>query len=399
MRILFVNKFLYPHGGSETYIFELGKQLVRMGHNVEFFGMQHPDRIVGNHAGCYTSNLDFHTGRLSRMLYPFKIIYSREAGKKIGKVLLDFKPDVVHLNNFNFQLTPSIIYAVKNYEKKSGERVRLIFTAHDYQLVCPNHMMKNPTLNENCERCLGGRVGSCAKYRCIHNSFIKSLLGSSEAWIYKQLKTYRYLDVLVCPSHFIEEKFKRNPLFQDKTVTMHNFVELRECTEITKRRYVLYFGRFSDEKGVRTLLDACKKLPKIHFIFAGSGILEKEIDSVENIENRGFLKGEELKRVIAEAAFSICPSEWYENCPFSVMESIVCGTPVIGADIGGIPELIEPGKTGELFKPGDVEELCEKIMTFWENGEVVQRFSVNCRNKHFDTVSEYCAKLLNLYSE
>ena len=113
MKILIVNKFLYPNGGSETYIFEIGKQLQKMGHEVQYFGMEHEGRVVGNHAESYTSNMDFHTGKLAKLLYPFKIIYSSEARKKIRQVLKDFKPDVIHLNNFNFQLTPSIILEIQ----------------------------------------------------------------------------------------------------------------------------------------------------------------------------------------------------------------------------------------------------------------------------------------------
>ena len=150
MRILMVNKFLYPNGGSETYIFELGKQLVDMGHEVQYFGMEHKGRIVGNNAQSYTSDMDFHTGGLQKLLYPFKIIYSTEARKKIRLVLQDFEPDVVHLNNINFQLTPSIIYEIRDFEKKHKKHIKIVFTAHDYQWVCPNHMMIIPGSGELC---------------------------------------------------------------------------------------------------------------------------------------------------------------------------------------------------------------------------------------------------------
>ena len=122
MKILIVNKFLYPNGGSETYIFEIGKQLQKMGHEVQYFGMEHEGRVVGNHAESYTSNMDFHTGKLGKLLYPFKIIYSKEARKKIRVVLDDFKPDVVHLNNFTYQITPSILYEIRQYEKQNKHR-------------------------------------------------------------------------------------------------------------------------------------------------------------------------------------------------------------------------------------------------------------------------------------
>ena len=399
MKVLMVNKFLYSNGGSETYIFEIGKQLENMGHEVQYFGMDAENRIVGNRIGSYTSNMDFHTGKISKLLYPFRIIYSVEARKKIRLVLDDFGPDVVHLNNFNFQLTPSIIYEVEKYKRQSGRKVRLIFTAHDYQLVCPNHMMRIPSINENCERCLTGSLGECTKNRCIHNSKIKSLIGELEGRLYCKLKTYRYLDNVICPSYFLENKFLANPLFKGKTVVMHNFVNA-PCREAVKKGgYVLYFGRYSEEKGIRTLINVCKKLPDIPFVFAGSGPLENEVDQIKNINNLGFLKGNALYRLISEADFSIYPSEWYENCPFSVMESIAYGTPVLGADIGGIPELICKGKTGELFRSGNEDDLYENIVKMWNHKEKMFQYAEGCREKNFDTVQEYCEKLIVLYQK
>ncbi|WP_455615437.1 glycosyltransferase family 4 protein [Eisenbergiella sp.] len=397
MKVLMVNKFLYPNGGSETYIFEVGKQLEKMGHEVQYFGMEHEDRIVGNRAESYTSNMDFHTGKLGKLLYPFKIIYSTEARKKIRRVLEDFRPDVVHLNNFNFQLTPSIIYEIKKYKKQNKKNVKLIFTAHDYQIVCPNHMMRVPSSGENCERCLNGGFRECIKYNCIHNSRIKSILGSIEGWLYQTLQTYRYIDCIICPSYFMENKLKSNCVLQDKTVVMHNFVNATNCLAGNKKDYVIYFGRYAEEKGIRTLLNACKKLPEVSFVFAGSGPLEQEVNQVENIVNVGFLKGKELETLIGNAAFSIYPSEWFENCPFSVMESIAYGTPVIGANIGGIPELIVEGVTGELFYCGDVDSLCDKIYQFWNDKKKLSEYTQNCMIKRFDSVEEYCKKLILLY--
>ena len=146
MKILFVNKFLYPNGGSETYIFKLGDYLKSIGHEVQYFGMEHEGRCVGNNIDAYTTDMDFHNAsKLTKLTYPFKTIYSKDAKTKMRAVLDDFKPDVVHLNNFNYQLTPSVIIAVKEYEKATKSIVRIIFTAHDYQLVCPNHMMNIPS--------------------------------------------------------------------------------------------------------------------------------------------------------------------------------------------------------------------------------------------------------------
>ncbi len=398
-KILIVNKFLYPNGGSETYIFELGKQLQKEGHQVQYFGMKDERNIVGNAVGSYTGNMNFHTGKLSRLLYPFKIIYSVEARRAIRKVLDDFKPDVVHLNNFNFQITPSVIYEIKKYEKQTSQPIKIVFTAHDYQLVCPNHMLRCPKTEENCSRCIDGKYINCVKGNCIHNSKLKSILGAVEGYFYKCLKTYQYIDVVICPSQFMKEKLEHNPMLKGKTAVMHNFGTVKKTVEkITEREggYAVYFGRYSKEKGIETLVHACSKLPHRRFVFAGKGPLEELVERTDNIENRGFLEGEELEKLIRGAVFSIYPSEWYENCPFSVMESIQYGTPVLGANIGGIPELIDERCTGELFESGNEEELAGKMEQLWNDPERIEKYKKNCLEKKFDTPKEYCELLKEL---
>ena len=132
---------MYPNGGSETYIFKLGEALEQHGHEVQYFGMEHEGRCVGNRVNAYTSDMDFHGGsKLSKLTYPIKTIYSKESRVQLRKVLDDFKPDVCHLNNFNYQLTPSIILEIVKWRKETGRDCKIIFTAHDYQLVCPNHI-------------------------------------------------------------------------------------------------------------------------------------------------------------------------------------------------------------------------------------------------------------------
>lgn len=392
-----VNKFLFPNGGSETYIFEIGKQLQKMGHEVQYFGMEHKGRIVGNHAESYTSDMDFHGGGLQKLFYPFKIIYSREATQKIRAVLEDFKPDVVHLNNFNFQITPSVIYEIKKWEKAEKRKIPIIYTAHDYQWVCPNHMMMIPSTGELCFQCEGANFEKCTKNKCIHNSRLKSLLGTIEAKLYHALRTYQKIDVIICPSNFMAEKLGSDSLLEGKLKTLYNFLNEEKGATAEKKDYVLYFGRFSEEKGVRTLLKVCRDLEEIPFVFAGGGPLAEELSNCQNITNLGFLTGEELKRTIAEARFTIFPSEWYENCPFAVMESQWYGTPVVASAIGGVPELVKDGIIGELFEAGNAAQLRDKIKKLWSDRELCRKYTENCSKVEFDTVEEYCNKLLALY--
>lgn len=401
MKILIINKFLYPNGGSETYIFKIGKQLQDMGHEVQYFGMEHAGRCVGNRAESYTSDMDFHTGKMTKLLYPFKIIYSVEARRKLRVVLKDFRPDVVHVNNFNFQLTPSILDEIRDFEKKNDYKIKVIYTAHDSQLVCPNHLMQQFVSGKRCTECIDGSPWNCVKHKCIHGSFVKSLLGSVEAWIYRKFKTYKKIDVVVCPSLFLKEKLSASPQLKEKIIVLRNFIDNYDLEKgnTKKGKYVVYIGRFSEEKGIKTLLKVCNQLSDIPFVFAGNGPLVEEVDRAENVINKGFLQGEELQKIFREAAFLIFPSECNENCPFTVMEALSCGIPVVGAAIGGVPELIRNNKNGLLFESGNEQELKTLVEQLWNNKELQKSLSQECEKEHFENVKEYCKRLEDIYGQ
>jgi hypothetical protein len=241
-----VNKFLYPNGGSETYIFKLSEYFESIGHEVQFFGMEHEGRCVGNNAEQYTADMDFHGGsKLDKLTYPIKTIYSSEARQKLLIVLKDFQPEVVHLNNINFQLTPSVILAVKDYEKFSGRKVRIIMTAHDEQLVCPNHLMF--TGGVICEKCLGGKYLNCVKNRCIHGSAAKSLVGAAEGYYWKMRKAYEYIDAIVCPTEFLKSSWTRTRFLRTKRSLFRILPSLNRSL-ISKKRITFYTSADSAPK-------------------------------------------------------------------------------------------------------------------------------------------------------
>lgn len=401
MKILLVNKFLYPHGGSETYILDVGQELERNGHEVQYFGMDAKERTVGNRINSYTSPMDFHGKGLSKLLYPLKILYSTEARKKIRLVLDDFCPDVVHLNNINFQLTPSIIMEIRRWEKQSKAKVKIVYTAHDYQWVCPNHMLRIPSTKERCFQCKGGKYQKCVKYKCIHNSGLRSILGALEGYLYQLLRTYQKIDTIICPSHFMKEVLATNLHIKDRLVVLHNYAmkEEQKQKKIVKGDYVLYFGRYSEEKGIHLLLEACRRLPEVAFVFAGDGPLKNKVSEINNIRDVGFLSGDKLRETIEKARFVVIPSVWYENCPFTVIEAQMYGTPVVASRIGGIPELIDVGKTGELFEAENVEELVVQITKLWRDSGKCEQYSRNCREKKFVSLQGYCRKLIELYEQ
>lgn len=394
MKILMVNKFLYPKGGSETYMLGLGDYLKSIGHQVEYFGMDSDNRTVSNSIDCYTDNIDFsNSSTISKIKYPLKTIYSNEAKEKAAKVLDNFKPDIVHLNNINFQLTPSIIYAVKE------RNIPIVQTVHDVQIACPNHRMYNERTEKICSQCSNGHYINCVKNKCVHGSALKSVIASAESYYYHKKNTYNLVDCYICPSRFMADTITKAGVKKDKIEILHNYCDNHKTLppKDKSKKYVLYFGRLSVEKGIKTLIEVCSQLTEIQFVFAGTGPLADVCKNIKNIDTVGFKSGDELREIIRNALFSVCPSEWNENCPMSIIESISIGTPVICSDLGGAPELIIPGITGEIFTAGDKNDLKNKILNLYNNPDALDKMSESCIKLSTNTIQNYSNKLISIY--
>ncbi len=398
MKILMVNKFLYPRGGCENYMLYLAEELKKRGHEVEYFGMYDEKNTVGNSKGKYTKNMDFHSTGLERFLYPFKIIYSFEAKRKILKVIDDFKPDIIHMNNINFQLTPSVIYGAK----KRG--VPVVQTVHDYQMICPNHLLYDFSKNEICTKCINGSYTNCIKQKCIHGSLVKSIIGAIEAKLYSLLKTYKKVDLFISPSYFLEEKLlSANSLYEGKTKTIHNFIDKNKfvCTGEKAENYVAFAGRLSGEKGVECIAGAAKMLPEYTFKVAGDGPCRKVLENIENVILEGFISGDKLIEFMRKAKVLIVPSVWYENCPLSILEAQSMGVPVVTVRNGGMAELVNDGTTGVLLNEPSPEEMASVLRKIFEDEDYYNELRDNCKNERDNilSVENYCDILMEEYKK
>ena len=396
MKILMVNKFLYPRGGSESYMLSLGEHFEKLGHKVEYFGMYDEKNTVGNSSSLYTTNMDFHSKGISRFFYPFRIIYSREAKKKIIRVIDNFKPDIIHLNNINFQLTPSIIYGAKK------RNIPVVQTVHDYQMICPNHLLYNFSKNEPCEKCVNGSAINCIKNNCIHNSKVKSILGVIEAKLYSFLNTYKKVDLYVCPSKFLENKLlSAKKFYKGKTLTIHNFIDKNRFskTDNNTEAYIVFVGRLSKEKGIDNLLKTAELLPEYNFVVAGGGPEEDAVKNCENIKFAGFLTGDKLTHIMGSAKLLILPSVCYENCPLSILESHCLGVPVITMNKGGMAELVKDKINGALVTDETPEGIAGKIRETLGNEEYYNKLKSNCESEKDNilSVEDYCEILLKEY--
>lgn len=400
MKILLVNKFHYLKGGSEKYYFELADLLTKNGHEVAFFSMKDEKNIKTNHKEYFIEQIDLNTASKLKAL---DVIYSKSNKEKMKEALEDFKPDIVHLNNFQRQLSASIIDAIKE------KNIPIIFTAHDVQAICPAITMLDNEKNI-CNKCKNGKYINCAKKKCIKNSIAKSVLGAIEGQYYKNKKIYtKKIDYIITPSEFYKRQFIEDGIDENKISAIHNFICLDEYNVQTKDNgYALYFGRLSKEKGILNLINAFSKTEKGNLYIAGEGEEKETIKQLikENkIEDRvkllGFLKQDDMKECIRNCKFVIVPSIWYENCPYSVMETLAIGKPIIGANIGGIPELVKDKENGLIYEYNKIEELTEKIEELFNNEELVHKLGKNAKENATKLYGEdvYYSKIIDIYKK
>ena len=350
MKVLLVNKFHYRKGGSETYYFTLAEALKARGHEVIFFAMQDEKNLPCEQEGYFVSNASVNGGMKSKLNMLLHMAYSKEAYTKMKALLKAEEPDLVILNLVHKQITLSIIDAIKEHDPK----LPIFWTMHDLIAVCPSYSMRDGNGNI-CEKCLGGDFSHCVKNKCIKGNTLMSVLSKHEAEYIRKRKWYDQVDLFICPSEFYRKKLTEGNFTKSPIVTMRNPLPLDTVFERneTNEGYILYFGRLSPEKGVKTLIEAAIKCG-CHLMILGTGPQEEELKKLakdaENIEFKGFQTGEALRKFVKSSRCVVMPSACYENGPYSAMEAMALGKPLIVSNYGGLPELVEDGVNGYIYE-------------------------------------------------
>lgn len=423
MRILLVNKFHYRKGGAETYYLTVGSELERMGHEVAYFSMRHPDNLPCKWDKYFVTQREYNNVKspLKAARDGMALIYSPEAKRNFQALCEEFRPDVVHLNNVHRQITLSILDAPYLRDNK----VPVFYTAHDYVTVCPGYLMLDGD-GRVCDACLeDGRYRHCIENRCVKGSRAKSALAAMEASFNRAHKSNLRIDRVIAPSRFMRSKLIEGGWPEDKVVFLQNFADdaildraSNVGADVTDREnpYLLFFGRLSVEKGVDTLLRAfdaaLPSLPQdMRLVVVGDGpdagqfkSLASSLGCASRIEFAGYQTGGALQAYVERASLAISSSRWRENMPYSIVEAFAAGTPVVGTDIGGIPELVDEGKTGFICEPGGVQSMADAIsrgMSAFLDLSAYSMLQRNCRSYVMENCSreKFMSDLVNLYKE
>lgn len=390
-RILLVNKFYYRRGGDCVCVLNLERLLRKNGHEVAIFAMDYPENDPTPWSRYFAANVTFQGTASEKLKMVRRTLGWDDINKSFSKILHDFKPDVVHLHNIHSYLSPGIAKAAKDY----GATV--VWTLHDYKLLCPSYLcLRN---GSTCEKCLSHPV-NVLLHRCMKGSLPASAVAWMEAVRWNKKNLQRRVDTFISPSRFLADLMKKGGFSPDKITVLPNFLDSKTITRDPshpRQDYYCYVGRLSEEKGVRTLLKVAATMDK-EIRIAGDGplldSLKARYDGYSTIKFLGRIGPEEVNELLENARFSVVPSEWYENNPLSVIESLCAGTPVVGAQIGGIPELINDNN-GLTFRSGDETDLAQAINLAWWGPWDYQSISDEAREKFSE--QKYYANICKIY--
>jgi glycosyltransferase involved in cell wall biosynthesis len=297
--------------------------------------------------------------------FPARTIYSERTRKDISEVLRSDRPDIAFIHNVFPLISPSIYHVLHQMH------VPIAQVIHDFRFLCPNGWFY--TQGEVCERCKHGNYLNAIRFRCYRNSYLLSGLYAAAIGFNRIRGMLGMIDGFICLTEFSMQKLSEVGIPDRKIYLRPNFIDSQPVAMRTgQEEYVAYLGRLSEEKGITTLVKAFQDLEGIKLKIAGSGPLEAEIRNIiqakalTNIELVGFKKGAQKWEFLRHALCTVVPSHWYENFPMVVLESYAAGRPVIGSKLGSLPYVIEPGKTGLLFEPGNPADLRRKVLQLLE---------------------------------
>ncbi len=403
MKILMCHKFHFLSGGAERYLLDLRKGLSKLGHTVIDFSTQNVQNEHSDYSGYFVKGINFSEISTHRPLYNIKaalnFIYSFEARKNIERLIDDFKPDVAHIHNIYHHLSVSILDILRK------RRIPVIMTLHDYKLVCPNYSLFIQGMP--CERCKRKNYFNAFIHKCLKDSYMASILACLEAYFCNIFKIYENsVDLFIAPSIFTKNKMIDFGIDAQKIYHLPYAIDLEYfMPDFENGKYILYFGSLSHKKGVQTLLKSAAYLKNFPIKIIGDGPQRAELEQFAhkerllNVEFLGYKQRDELARFIRDALFVVVPSEWYEVSGLNIYESFASGKCVIGADTGGIPELIEDGHTGLLFRSGDSNDLVRKIFYLTQHPQRIKEWGRNAYSKihNLNNPLSHYQELLNIY--
>jgi len=383
MRILSVhNRYQIP-GGEEVVVEQERQMLEEAGHEVLTY-------TRSNFEG------ESWTG-LKRVALVRNIAWSSDTKGQLSQLLHEKRPDVVHVHNTFMMMSSSVFAACR----EAG--IPVVQTLHNYRLFCPAaNFIRNGRV---CEECVEHSLMRGIRYRCYRGS--RGATASVALMIRTQRQRRSYPDLFIALSEFSKQKFIAGGITGDKIRVKPNFVAPDPGARTGSGDFAIFAGRLSEEKGLDTLLLAWKSLPGIPLEIVGDGPLLAPLQAkaaalgLPTVKFHGRLPRNKTLEMMKLARFLVSPSQCYENFPMGIAEAFACGVPVICSRLGGMQEIVQDGRTGLHFSPGNAADLAEKALAAWSDPARASRMGEQARREYETkyTAEKNYPLLLKIYQQ
>lgn len=369
--LLNVNNYHYRRGGAEVVSLDQTRLFTDRGWDVVPFAMHHPDNEPSEWDEYWVDEIELGSDYSlpQKIVRSGRVVYSRQAKKRLGALLDARRPDVAHLHNVYHHISPAILPVLAERE------IPTVLTTHDLKLACPAYKML--THDGICERCKGGNLTNAVRHRCIKGSTVLSTVVFIESSLHRALGSFDHVDRFISPSRFYIDTFVDWGFDRERFTHVPNFVDASRFEPSADfGTYVVYFGRLAEEKGLHTLVRA-SAASGVAVEIVGTGpeeaslrALAAELDAP--VTFAGYRSGTDLHDRIRASRAIVLPSEWYENGPMSALEAFALGRPLVGARIGGITEMVRDD-TGWTFTSGDADDLARVLTTVADTDDATLR--------------------------
>lgn len=390
MKLLAIHNY-YQQAGGERVSYEAQMALLRA----------HKHQIIQYNR--FSSEIEQYNFS-QKLKFFLSTVYSLKTYKEITKLLKQERPQIAHVHNVFPLISPSIYWALHD----AG--IPIVQTIYNFRFLCPNGLFY--INGQICERCKKGNTVHAVRFRCFRNSRLLSALYAFTIGLHRRLGTFNLIDAFIVPADFTGNKLVEGGITVSenihtiKYILPDDVISRTEAHVSSKEPYVVYIGRLSPEKGIWTLLEAFESFNGLKLKILGEGPLLEPIrlwikqNHARHIDTFGFVSGSTKWEILRKAIATVVPSEWYENSPFSVLESLAAGTLVIGSNVGSMPEIVEDKVTGLLFRAGDSGDLRRKLEWVGSNFEKSTQMGLNAQNKFQiqHTPTGYYNQLMSLYS-
>ena len=337
LRVLVVHNGYQFRGGEDSVVDSEVALLREHGHDVHVYLREHGE-LHG----------------VGRLQLARNAVWSDRTFDDMQALLTRLRPDVVHVHNTTPLVSPSVYWAADR------ACVPVVQTLHNFRLFCAQAMFLRD--GKVCEDCLGHSMWRGVTRRCYRGSLAQSAVLAASVSVHRTLGTYaNKVSRYIALNEFCRSKVVEGGLLPERVVVKPNFVEWQPEPQWDERAGGLFVGRLSEEKGVQCLLAALRGYSPPGFAVVGDGPMAGEVSAALGPACLGFRKLDEVWKLLRTASYLVLPSLWFEAFPRTIVEAYASGVPVVASRLGSLPELVEDGRTGLLFTPGDAADLADKL--------------------------------------